>query len=63
MHASSGGWKRTIIHEFAESWVNFVDLAFFLVTFLWLRRLILAQYDVYYTNYWFPLIQRRSWPR
>jgi len=56
-HASSGGWKRTIIHEVVEYWMNFAYLAFFLVAFLWYRRLILAEYDVYYTNYWFPLVQ------
>jgi hypothetical protein len=40
-----------------EYWINFVYLVFFLVAFIWYRRLILAEYHVQYTNYWFPLIE------
>jgi hypothetical protein len=29
-----------------EYWINFVYLAFFLMAFIWYRRLILAEYQV-----------------
>jgi hypothetical protein len=51
------GWKQKIIHEVIEYWITFGYLAFFLVAFIWYRRLILAAYQVQYTNYWFPLIE------
>lgn len=57
MQTKPAGWKRTIVHEMIEYWVNFLYLAFFLVAFVWYRRLILAEYHVEYTNYWFPLIE------
>src|SRR5215470_6505121 len=57
MHAPRAGWKRTLIHELVEYWLNFAYLSFFLVAFVWYRRLILAEYHVLYTNYWFPLIE------
>jgi hypothetical protein len=56
-HTKSAGWKQTIVHELIEYWINFGYLAFFLVAFVWYRRLILAEYEVQYTNYWFPLIE------
>jgi len=57
MHAPHAGWKRTLIHELVEYWLNVAYLSFFLVAFVWYRRLILAEYQVLYTNYWFPLIE------
>lgn len=57
MHSKSGGWKQTIVRELIEYWINFAYLAVFLVAFVWYRRLILAEYQVHYTNYWFPLIE------
>jgi hypothetical protein len=51
------GWKQTLVHELIEYWINFVYLAVFLVAFVWYRRLILAEYQVHYTNYWFPVIE------
>ena len=51
------GWKKAVVHELVEYWINFGYLAFFLVAFTWYRRLILAEYHVQYTNYWFPLIE------
>src|SRR5512138_2223237 len=57
MHKKSADLKRTIVHELIEYWINFGYLAFFLVAFTWYRRLILAEYQVHYTNYWFPLIE------
>ena len=57
VHKKSADLKRTIVHELIEYWINFGYLAFFLVAFTWYRRLILAEYQVHYTNYWFPLIE------
>jgi hypothetical protein len=51
------GWKRKIIDEMVEYYLNFVYLAFFLVAFAWYRRLILAGYGIVYTNYWVPLVE------
>ncbi|MGN6733796.1 MAG: hypothetical protein ACTHMB_17785 [Candidatus Binatia bacterium] len=56
-HKKSADVKRAIVHELIEYWINFGYLAFFLVAFTWYRRLILAEYQVRYTNYWFPLIE------
>jgi hypothetical protein len=57
MHTKPAGWKQKLVHEVIEYWINFAYLAFFLVAFIWYRRLILAEYQVPYTNYWFPLIE------
>ena len=57
MHPPHAGWKRTLIHELVEYWLNVAYLSFFLVAFVWYRRLVLAEYQVLYTNYWFPLIE------
>ena len=35
-------WKKKVVHELIEYWINFAYLAFFLVAFVWYRRLILA---------------------
>ena len=57
----SGGrltkWKKILIHEFFEYWFNFFFLAFFLVSFAWYKRLILAEYQIEYAGYWAPLIE------
>ena len=57
MQMAPPGWKKKIVHEVIEYWINFGYLAFFLVAFMWYRRLILAEYQVQYTNYWSPLIE------
>ncbi len=51
------GWKKKIVHELIEYWINCGYLAFFLIAFTWYRRLVLAEYQVDYTDYWFPLIE------
>jgi hypothetical protein len=56
-HATSAGWKHTLVHELVEYWITFAYLAVFLLAFVWYRRLILAEYHIQYTNYWFPLIE------
>lgn len=57
MQTAHTGLKEKVVHELIEYWINFGYLAFFLVAFTWYRRLILAEYHVQYTNYWFPLIE------
>ncbi len=49
--------KQKVVHEVVEYWVNFVYVAFFLVAFTWYRRLILAEYNIVYTQYWVPLVE------
>jgi hypothetical protein len=51
------GLKQKVVHEVIEYWINFAYVAFFLVAFTWYRRLVLAEYHILYTNYWFPLIE------
>ena len=57
MRTSPAGWKRTIVHELIEYGIDFAYLAFFFVAFTSYRRLILAEYQIAYTDYWFPLIE------
>lgn len=56
-HAGPGGWKRKAADEMVEYYLNFVYLSFFLVAFAWYRRLVLAEYDIAYSNYWAPLLE------
>lgn len=55
--AAPVGWKRKVVGEMIDYYLNFLYLAFFLVAFGWYRRLILAEYDILYLNYWVPLIE------
>ena len=57
MQTAHAGWKKKVVHELIEYWINFGYLAFFLVAFMWYRRLILAEYQVQYTDYWVPPIE------
>jgi len=57
MQTTAPAWKKNVVHEVVEYSINFGYLAFFLVAFTWYRRLILAEYQVHYTNYFFPLIE------
>ena len=50
-------WKKKLVNEFVEYWINLGYLAFFLVAFMWYRRLILAHHDVEYTDHFYPLIE------
>lgn len=56
-HPKPTGWKQKIVHEVIEYWIIFGYIAFFLVSLIWYRRLILAHYDIEYTEYWFPLME------
>lgn len=57
MGASSDDWKKKAVHELSEYWINCGYLAFFLVAFMWYRRLVLAEYDVHITDYGIPLVE------
>lgn len=57
MDSRPGGWKQALVQETIEYCFNFVYLAFFLVAFTWYRRLILAEYQIPYSEYWMPLIE------
>lgn len=50
-------FKQKLKHELTEYAVNAAYLAIVFAAFTWYRRLILASYDIDYTNYWFALIE------
>ena len=50
-------FKHKLKHELIEYAVNAAYLAIVFAAFTWYRRLILASYDIAYTNYWFALIE------
>jgi hypothetical protein len=50
-------WKEIVVHEFTEYWVNAVYLAIVFAAFTQYRRLLLAAYDITYTNYWVAVIE------
>ena len=49
--------KQKARHELIEYAANVAYLAIVFAAFTWYRRLILASYDISYTNYWFALIE------
>lgn len=49
--------RQFLIHETVEYFFNFTYLAFFLVSFAWYRRLVLASYHIHYASYFMPLIE------
>ena len=49
--------KQRAKHELIEYAVNVAYLAIVFSAFTWYRRLILASYDIDYTNYWVALIE------
>ena len=52
-----GNWKEKIFHEMTEYWINVCYLTLVFAAFTQYRRLLLAAYDVTYTNYWFAVIE------
>ena len=52
-----GKWREILAHEMFEYFFNFAFLSFFLVSFAWYRRLLLASYNIEYTGYWAPLVE------
>jgi hypothetical protein len=53
----TGEWKENVAHELIEYAANVAYLAVVFASFAWYRRLILASYDISYSNYWFALIE------
>ncbi len=51
------GWKQKMVAETVEYYINFTYLAAVLIAFIWYRRLILAEYQIQYQEYWVPLIE------
>jgi len=52
-----GGWKRKLLHEMTEYWLNVLYLAIFFTVFTSYRRLLMAHYNISYTNYGISLIK------
>jgi hypothetical protein len=52
-----GGWKHRLAREMLKYWSNFLYLVFFLGTFTWYRRLILAEYQITYLHYWVAIFE------
>ena len=50
-------WKKILFHELVEYWINVAYLALVFAAFTQYRRLVLAAYDITYTNYWVALIE------
>lgn len=55
--SKSHKWRKILVHEFFEYLFNFAFLSFFLVSFAWYRRLLLASYQIEYFGYWTPLVE------
>ena len=49
---TKGNLKEKIFHEMAEYWINVAYLSLAFAAFTQYRRLLLAAYDIAYTNYW-----------
>jgi hypothetical protein len=52
-----GNLKKKIVHEVSEYWINVVYLTLVFAAFTQYRRLILAAYDIAYTDYWVAVIE------
>lgn len=50
-------WKKKILHEMVEYWIIFVYLTLMFAAFTQYRRLVLAAYNITYTNYWVSVIE------
>ena len=50
-------WKEKIFHELVEYWINVIYLTLVFAAFTQYRRLLLAAYDITYTNYWVAVIE------
>jgi hypothetical protein len=49
--------KEKIVHEFAEYWIIVAYLTLVFAAFTQYRRLVLAAHGIWYTNYWFAVIE------
>jgi hypothetical protein len=52
-----GNWKEKLFHEMVEYWINVIYLTLVFAAFTQYRRLLLASYDIIYTNYWVAVIE------
>jgi hypothetical protein len=50
-------WKERFFHEMVEYWIAVIYLTLVFAAFTQYRRLVLAAYDITYTNYWVALIE------
>ena len=57
MRKKKEGLKKKIVHEMVEYWINVAYLALAFAAFTQYRRLVLAAYDITYTNYWVAVIE------
>jgi len=53
----AAGWKEKVRHEFIEYWINVIYLTLVFASFTVHQRLVLAVYDITYTNYGFAVIE------
>jgi hypothetical protein len=54
---NKGNLKKRILHEVAKYWIIVIYLTLVFAAFIQYRRLILAAYDITYTNYWVAVIE------
>ena len=52
-----GDLKKKVVHEVTEYWINVVYLTLMFAAFTQYQRLVLAAYDITYTNYWVAVIE------
>jgi hypothetical protein len=50
-------FKKKIVHEMIEYWINVIYLTLVFAAFTQYRRFILASHDITYTNYGFAVIE------
>jgi len=50
-------WKQKIFHELVEYWINVIYLTLVFASFFIYQRLLLASYDITYTNYGVAVIE------
>ena len=54
---AQGDVKKKIVKEFVDYWINVFYLALVFAAFTQYRRIVLAAYDIVYTNYWVAVIE------
>jgi hypothetical protein len=50
-------FKKKIVHEMVEYWINVAYLTLMFAAFTQYRRFVLAAHDITYTNYWVAVIE------
>ncbi|MGW8162024.1 MAG: hypothetical protein ACWGN1_07240 [Desulfobulbales bacterium] len=51
------GWQKKLLHEMTEYWTNFIYLAIFFSVFITYRRLLMAEYNISYSDYGISVIK------